>query len=174
MFDTMTMTKVVGALCGTFLVFLLGGWVADTIYSGGEGGHGGEHQQAYLIEVQGAEGAAAVEEGPSFEELFAQADPANGEGKFRPCSACHNVEKGANSVGPYLYGVVGRPVDTAEGFTGYSGNLEKVAEVWTPENLNAFLENPSAYAPGTAMNYGGMRKAEDRADLIAYLDSLDN
>lgn len=172
MFDTMTITKTVGAFCGTFLVFLLGGWAAELVYHSG-GSHDGEHAQAYVIEVAGAESTEEVVEGPTFEEVFASADAAAGEGKFRPCSACHQLEAGANGVGPYLYGVVGRAQASAEGFAGYSGSLN-TAEVWSPENLNAFLENPSAYAPGTSMNYSGMRKIEDRADLIAYLDSLDN
>jgi cytochrome c2 len=114
----------------------------------------------------------AVEEGPKFAELFAAADTANGEKVFRNCAACHSLEKGENKAGPYLYGVVGRKVDTAEGYA-YSGALEKVVDVWTPDALNAFLENPKGYAPGTAMGYAGLRKAQDRADVIAYLDQTD-
>jgi cytochrome c len=73
-------------------------------------------------------------------------------------------------VGPHLNGVVGRAVGAVDGY-GYSGNLVAVAETWTPENLNAFLENPSNYAPGTAMNFRGIRDAQDRANLIAYLET---
>ena len=68
---------------------------------------------------------------------------------------------------------MGRDVSSVDGF-GYSGALVAVADVWSAENLNAFLENPKGYAPGTAMGYNGMRKIEDRANLIAYLDSLDD
>lgn len=70
-----------------------------------------------------------------------------------------------------MNGVVDRAVSSVEGF-GYSGSLIAVAQQWTPENLNAFLENPKGYAPGTAMNYRGLRKIEDRANLIAYLASI--
>lgn len=170
MFDTMTMTKLVGGFCGALLVFLLGGWAAEAIYHSG-GGHG-EAQQAYVIEVEGAEGEEATEEGPSFEELFAMADPAAGEGLWRGCRSCHALEEGVNGTGPHLYGVVGRPVASVPGFS-YSGALVDAADVWTPENLSGFLENPRGYAPGTAMSYSGMRSAEDRANLIAYLDSID-
>ena len=52
MFDTMTMTKAVGGFCGTFLVFLLGGWAAEEIYHSGGGGHGDHHEQAYVIPVE--------------------------------------------------------------------------------------------------------------------------
>jgi cytochrome c len=155
-------------------VFLLGGWAAESIYHGA-GGHEGDHAQGYVIEVvaAGDAGAAPVDAGPPFEEVYLTADAAAGEGEFRPCAACHKLVAGENAVGPYLYGVVGRPVDTATGYA-YSGALEKVVDVWTPEHLNGFLTNPGAYAPGTKMNFKGISKVEDRANLIAYLDSLDN
>ncbi|MDE0968143.1 MAG: cytochrome c family protein [Octadecabacter sp.] len=171
MFDTMTMTKVLGAFCGTLLVFMLGGWAAETIYHAG--GHG-DHEQAYVIPVESAvTGDVVIDTGPPFEDVYALADISAGEGLWRACSACHKLEAGQNGTGPYLYGVVGRDVGTAVDF-GYSGALASVNDVWSPEELNAFLENPKGYAPGTAMSYNGMRKIEDRADLIAYLDSLDD
>ena len=172
MFDTMTMVKVMGSLCGALLIFLLGGWAAESIYHRG-GGHG-EETQAYVIEVpdaEGGEGQEVVDLGPPFEEVFANADAAAGEGEFRPCSACHKLEDGANGVGPHLYGVVGRTVDAVAGYE-YSGALEQVADVWSPENLNAFLTNPSEYAPGTKMNFRGIADVQDRANLIAYLQTI--
>ena len=59
-----------------------------------------------------------------------------------------------------------------DGYGAYSGALSEVAQVWTPDVLNEFLENPSQYAPGTSMAYRGVKKVEDRANLIAYLDSI--
>ena len=170
MFDTMTMTKIVGGFCGAWLVLLLGGWVAEEIYH--SGGHG--DVQAYVIPVEdsGAE-AEPAEEGPAFEELFAAADPAAGQGLWRSCQACHALEPGQNGTGPYLHGVVGREVASAAGFN-YSGALQAAADVWTPEALNGFIENPRGYAPGTSMSYSGMRNAQDRANLIAYLDTVDD
>lgn len=172
MFDTMTLTKIVGGFCGALLIFLLGKWVAETVYHAG-GGHGDHYEQAYVIDT-GEEGGGEQEkaEGPSFAELFVSADAGKGERVFNKCKACHKLEKGANSTGPYLYGVVGRDVGAAEGF-GYSGSLKAVADVWTPENLNAFLENPSGYAPGTNMGFSGLGDIEDRANLIAFLDQTD-
>lgn len=172
MFDTMTLTKATGAICGSLLVFLLAGWAATSLYSTG-GDHGEHHVQGFVIDTGAEEGTeVAVEEGPKFAELFAAADATNGEKVFRNCAACHSLGKGENKAGPYLYGVVGRKVDTAEGYA-YSGALEKVVDVWTPDALNAFLENPKGYAPGTAMGFAGLRKAQDRADVIAYLDQTD-
>ncbi|PVA11161.1 cytochrome c family protein [Pelagivirga sediminicola] len=173
MFDTMTFTKVVGGLCGAFLVFLLGKFVAEEMYAARVGHHGDEVVQGYLIDTGGDDAPAEEEEGPSFEEVYASADPGKGERVFNKCKACHKLEKGENSTGPYLYGVVGREVDTAEGF-GYSGALEEVVDVWTPEHLSGFLENPAGYAPGTAMAFAGLKSVEDRANVIAYLDSVDD
>jgi cytochrome c len=168
MFDTMTMTKVTGALCGTLLVYLLGGWLAEEIYH--SGGHYGE--QAYVIEVAGAEGdAGEVVEEVDFAVVMASASAADGEALWRGCRSCHALESGVHGTGPALYGVVDRPVQFYDDF-GYSGALAEVVDVWTPENLNGFLENPKGYAPGTAMGYNGMRKVEDRANLIAYLATI--
>ncbi|MGR3503247.1 c-type cytochrome [Pseudaestuariivita sp.] len=172
MFDTMTLTKIVGAFCGAFLIFLLGKSLAEDTYHVGAAHYGDEdHAPGYLIEVAEAEVDEEPEETVDFAVLLAEADPADGEGVFRACRACHKLEDGENGTGPHLYAVVGREVGAVDGF-GYSGALSEVAEVWTPENLNGFLENPRGWAPGTSMGYSGLRKPEDRANLIAYLDTI--
>ncbi len=173
MFDTMTLTKVVGGFCGALLIFLLGQWAAEVLYSTA-GGHGEHHEQAYVIDTGDDEGEAEAEEeqGPTFAELFVQADAGKGERVFNKCKACHNVEDGANATGPHLYGVVGREVASVDGF-GYSGSLKPVADAWTPRELSAFLADPSGYAPGTTMGFAGLGDIEDRANVIAYLDQTD-
>jgi len=181
MIDTMTATKVTAAFCGALLIFLLGKWVADELYHvdlAGHGSHGDDHgvEQAYLIEVEGADdhGGDAVEEEPQvpIAELIAVADIAAGEGEWRSCRSCHSSEAGGRGQGPYLYGIVGRAVGAVDGFN-YSGALVAVAETWGPEELSGFLENPKEYAPGTKMNFKGIADPQDRANLIAWLDSLD-
>ncbi|MDC0739150.1 cytochrome c family protein [Cognatishimia sp. SS12] len=169
MFDTMTMTKILGAFCGALLVYLLGAWAAESLYHTG-GGHGeGDHAKAgYVIEVETASADAVVEEGPSLEELLAVADVDKGAKVFSKCKACHKLEDGANATGPHLAGIVGRTVGGADGF-GYSGALVAVADVWSPENLDGFLESPKGFAPGTKMSFAGLKKPADRANLIAYL-----
>jgi cytochrome c len=165
----MTLTKIAGGVLGAWLVLLLGKFGAETIY------HAEIHgDAAYVIEVASAEdtGDETVDDSVDFETILASADPAEGEKVFRKCTSCHKVN-GENAVGPHLDGVVGREVDAVEGFA-YSGALEKVADVWTPENLNGFLEKPASYAPGTIMGFAGLGKVEDRANVIAYLDSLGN
>lgn len=169
--DTMTATKTVGAFCGSLLIFLLGGWAAESLYHISESGHGDEHHQAYTIDTGEDDQVEEVAE-VSFEEVYADADPSAGERVWGKCRACHKLEAGANSTGPYLLGVVGRPVQAAEGFN-YSGALAEVVEVWTPENLNHYLENPRGFAPGNSMSFAGLPKVEDRANLIAYLESIE-
>ena len=171
MLDTMTFTKVLGGFCGALLIFLLGNWAAESLYHVG-GGHG-EEAQAYVIEVAEAETGGGEEQPADFETLMASADASAGEKVFGKCRACHKLEEGANATGPYLYGVVGREIDTANGYENYSGALEQVGEVWTPENLFHFLENPRGAAPGTAMSFAGLPNPEDRVNLIAYLDQTD-
>ena len=171
MLDTMTFTKILGGFCGTLLIFLMGKWAAETIYHVGAGGHGEEVTQAYVIDT-GSEDEGGSEEAPAdFETVFASADAGAGERVFGKCRACHKLD-GSDAVGPHLNGVVGRDVGSAAGF-GYSGALSEAADVWTPENLNAFLENPRGYAPGTTMSFNGLPSVEDRANLIAYLDSTE-
>jgi cytochrome c len=173
MFDTMTITKVGGSLCAALLVFLLGAWLAESVYHVG-GGHGEDHAAGYAIVVDdgSAEGEAEEEvaEVP-FEEVYANASAADGERLWRQCSACHQLEDGANATGPHLYGVVDRPKHAVDGYE-YSEALLGQDGAWTPENLSAFLLNPREYAPGTKMAYRGMAEVEDRANIIAYLASI--
>ncbi|MGB5865585.1 MAG: c-type cytochrome [Sulfitobacter sp.] len=164
--NTMTLTKVSAGVLAAWLVLLLGKWAGEEVY------HAELHgEPSYAIFIEGDEEAEPEPEVP-FEELLASASIEDGAKVFRKCSACHKVEAGENAAGPYLHGVVGRDIDAAVGFT-YSGALEQSADVWTPENLYAFLEKPSSWAPGTTMGFAGLSKSEDRADVIAYLDSLD-
>lgn len=166
--DTLEINKIVGAVVGALLIYLGAQFFAEMIL---EPGHKGE-EYAYSVEIEEEEGGdggeAAAEPEIEVAELIAAGDPSRGESVFRKCSACHKVEPGANGVGPHLYGVVGREIGAVEAYS-YSGALSEQAEVWTPENLFAFLENPSQWAPGTSMGYAGLKKPEDRAAVIAYL-----
>jgi cytochrome c len=165
--DTMTLTKAAAGLFGALLVFLLGKWAAEGLY------HMDSHGQAsYVIEVEQA-GAAEAEEEVSFEELLAAADASKGAKVFKKCSACHKLEDGANSTGPHLYGIVGRAVAAADGFS-YSGAMSSKGGEWTAEELDAFLTKPSAAVSGTSMSFAALKKVKDRVNLIAYLDCLNN
>ncbi len=174
MFDTMTMTKVAGGLLGALLIFLLGNWAADTLYSTEVGGHGDEaHAPGYHIETGGDEGPAedTMVDEVAFADVLASADAAKGEKVFSKCKACHKLEAGANSTGPSLYGVVDRQVGSIGDFS-YSSAVADLGGTWDAETLNSFLESPKAVAPGTKMTFTGLKKVEDRANLIAYLATI--
>ncbi|KAF0175385.1 MAG: cytochrome c [Rhodobacteraceae bacterium] len=173
MFDTMTLTKVTGAVCGSLLVYLFISWAGESLYATAPVAHAGEEvAQAYSIETgeAAAGGETEAAEGPVFADVYAAADVAAGEKVFKKCAACHKVD-GADSTGPHLNGVVGRARGGVAGF-GYSDGMIAVTDPWTPEALEVFLANPKGVVAGTKMAFAGLPKVEDRANLIAYLATL--
>ncbi len=95
-------------------------------------------------------------------------DAANGEKIFGQCRACHVAEAGVNRVGPSLWGLVGRTAGSIEGFK-YSPANKNSGLVWSEEQLFTYLEAPQRTIPGTYMAFAGLKKPQDRADVIAYL-----
>jgi cytochrome c len=87
---------------------------------------------------------------------------------FARCRSCHVLDEGVNRVGPSLYGIFGRPAGSVEGFR-YSEANSNSGVVWSGETMFEYLENPREYIPGTIMAFPGIRDAQDRADLIAYI-----
>lgn len=169
MFDTMTMTKVVGAGCGSLLVLLLGSWAAEALYSTSTPAHGDEPPaQAYAIDTGAT--AAPEEEAVPFADLLAAADASAGESVFNKCRACHKLD-GTDATGPHLDGIVGKAKAASEGYA-YSPALAAMSgDTWTPENLDAFLHDPRGYMPGTKMTFAGLPNPEERANLIAWLET---
>ncbi|MCQ0969842.1 cytochrome c family protein [Paracoccus sp. TK19116] len=176
MFDTMTITKIAGALIGALLFLMLANWAASGVYHvgapGGHGEEGEEHAQAYTIPVPESTGGgeAEAEEEIDFAALMEQADVAAGEKDFGKCKACHKLD-GTDGTGPHLNGVVGRAVASVAGFSYSTAMVDHVADApeWTPEALQEFLANPKGVVSGTKMSFAGLKDPQDRADLIAYL-----
>lgn len=98
----------------------------------------------------------------------ASADAAKGEIVFHKCQACHSVEKGKNKVGPSLYGVVGRPAASVEGFN-YSDALKKSGLTWDEATLTKWLQSPRKLVSGTKMAFPGLHNEDDIKNVIDYL-----
>ncbi|MGB8363104.1 MAG: c-type cytochrome [Rhizomicrobium sp.] len=97
---------------------------------------------------------------------------ANGATVFARCAICHNNTKGAGAkIGPDLFGVVGRKAGTEPGFS-YSAAMKNAGFVWTNARLDAYIKAPQQVVLGNKMPFGGLPSAGQRADLIAYLDTL--
>jgi cytochrome c len=166
----------VGALLGTVFVLMSVSIASEGIFHSPE-----PEKEGYAIVAEGAsEGAAEGEAAAAAETpiatLLASADAAAGETVFKKCTSCHTADKGgANKVGPNLFGVVERPVASHEGF-GYSAGMKDFSQggsvTWTFENLNHFLTAPKKFIAGTAMGFAGIKKEDERANLIAYLRTL--
>jgi cytochrome c len=100
----------------------------------------------------------------------ADGDAARGEARFQDCAPCHKLEAGANNVGPSLHGIFTRKAGEIVDFR-YSPAMKRSGIAWTPETLEKFISDPQAVVSGNRMPYAGMASADDRADLIAYLQS---
>ena len=101
----------------------------------------------------------------------AEGDVVKGEQVFKKCMACHTVTAKTNKVGPHLVGVVGRKVATVEGY-GYSDSMKEFAStgaVWDEATLDTYIENPQALVSKTKMAFAGIKKEDERANLIAFL-----
>ena len=99
---------------------------------------------------------------------FAEGDVAKGEKVFKKCIACHTLEDGKNKVGPSLYGIFGRTAGALEDYK-YSTAMVESGIVWDDENMDGYLKKPRAFLKGTKMAFAGIKKDNQRADLIAFL-----
>lgn len=166
----MEFNKIFAAVLVAGIIAMFGGFIGKLLVHGET-----PEQNAFTIEVVEAAGPAGAVEAKAEPvlALIATADISRGETVARACAACHTFNKGgANGVGPNLWNTVGNPKEHIPGYA-YSGALKASGEGnWTYLALNKYLWKPKAYAPGTKMNYIGLRRPEDRAAVIAYLRTL--
>ena len=101
----------------------------------------------------------------------ASGDAAAGEKVFKKCKACHVVDAEKHKTGPHLVNIIGRVAGSADGYKRYSNAMKLSGIVWNEETLDGYLEKPNNYVRGTRMLFVGLRKEEDRANVIAYLKS---
>ena len=132
-------------------------------------------QNSYVVEgvEDTAKPGVPVKVGPEpIEPLLASADVERGKTAAKKCLQCHVFEKdGPNKIGPHLYGVVGQKIAHVAGFA-YSSAFTALKGEWTFQSLNEFLYKPAGFAKGTKMSFAGITNHQERADVIAYLNSL--
>lgn len=126
---------------------------------------------ASLAQEGGAPAAVAEEELPDFATAIPSAIPAAGEDLAKRCMQCHDWTKGGpNKIGPNLFGVIGRPRATHEGFN-YSSAMQGKGGAWTYDEIFRYLRSPARYIPGNKMAFAGVPHAQDRLNLIAFMRS---
>lgn len=169
--NSFEMNKFLGALLGTLLVLVAMRIASGAIFSPGIPAKPGYDIAVKEEQPQGGAQAAAAAPVP-IETLLASASADKGAQVAKQCQACHNFQEGQGpKVGPDLYNVVDRSIANSPGFN-YSAALKSKGGKWSFDSLNAWLTKPSAFAPGTAMTFAGISNDKQRADLIAYLDTL--
>jgi len=99
---------------------------------------------------------------------YAEGDVARGEKRFEECAPCHALARGAESVGPSLYGLFARKAGEGGDFR-YSPALKRSGITWSEQTLDQFIADPQTLVPGNRMPFAGVTEAAARADLIAYL-----
>jgi cytochrome c len=128
------------------------------------------HHGGYTIEGETEDAPDAVADVP-IATMMQTADAAKGEETFKKCASCHSVTAGgANGIGPNLHGIVGKKIGATAGFA-YSPGAAAKGGNWDFESLNSWLQSPKKFIDGTKMSFAGLSKGEDRANVIAYLNS---
>lgn len=129
------------------------------------------HEAGYKIEGVISSDAGATAE-PAVEEVLAKADVAKGEGIFKKCVACHTITAGgASGIGPNLHAVIDAKIGGHSPGFAYSAALSGHGGNWDWANLYAWLKSPSSFATGTKMTFAGLPNPQDRADVIAYMNT---
>jgi len=165
--DSLKFNKIAAALLSSILLIMMFGKIGNFLVNPNT-----DVSNAYPIEVPETNTAEAKEEKEVIIEpitaLLATANLESGLKIAKKCVACHGFDAGGpNKVGPNLYDIVNK--DQGKADYAYSKVLAALNGKWTYEELNKFLYKPKLYSKGTKMNYAGLSKTKDRANLIAWL-----
>src|SRR5258706_9066493 len=166
------MNKVIGAILATVLfVLAIKMIVIPIVFYSPQPAKPGYIVQGVeeATNKSGAAPAPAEEVVPDFGTVLPKADSAAGQQVAQRCAQCHDWSKGGpDKIGPNLWGVIGRPRGSKAGFA-YSSAMSSAHDPWTFEKLFVYLRSPASLVPGTKMTFAGLRSAQDRINLLAYL-----
>jgi cytochrome c len=169
--NSFEINKILGALLGTCLALLAVHIVSGAIFTPPVAAKPG-YEIAVKEEQPGQGKSTAKPAEVPIETLLATASVEHGAQVAKQCTICHNFQEGQGpKVGPDLYDIVGRKIASVPGFN-YSAGLKAMTGTWTFDELDKWLADPRAMVPGTAMTFAGLPNEKQRADVIAYLDTL--
>lgn len=177
--NSFELNKIAGAILLAGFIAMTSGLISEALYHGTVGEHATkEEKRGYTIagaEDTGSEHAAPKEEEKPVDigPLMAGADAKAGEAVLKKCTSCHTFDKGGkDGVGPNQWGLIGSHFGHKEGYA-YSEALKAMKDKkWGFQELSDFLANPKKYIPGNKMSFAGIKNPQDRANLIAYLNTL--
>jgi cytochrome c len=165
--DSFEINKIVTAILVVFLVVFVIGKISDIVFHVEK-----PNTSAYKVEVSTASSNQDSNAGEIVDiaALLAMGDLDHAKKVWKKCSACHSIKKGGkNKIGPALYSVLGRNVAALDDYK-YSKALVAYGKIWTLEEMNGFLKKPQAYIKGTKMAFAGLKKDEDRASILLFMN----
>jgi len=166
--DSFEINKIIAAVLVTVLLVFGIGKISDLVFHTEK-----PDVQGYKVEIKVGDATtnqASSESQVDISTLLASGNVELGKKIFKKCAACHSVaEDGKNKIGPKLYNVVGRGIGSISGYK-YSKALTSYGKEWSFEELNSFLIKPASWIKGNKMGFAGLKKEEDRASVILYLN----
>jgi cytochrome c len=167
--DSWEWNKIAGAVLGTLIFVLVVKFATDAYFDVEKPAKEAYHVEGVVASTAAGGGAPVEEALPDWGTVLPKADAAGGKAISARCEQCHDISKGGpNKIGPELWGIVGRQRAEEAGFS-YSSAMSSDHNVWTFDKLFRYLKSPQAVVPGTKMNFAGLRSADDRINLIAFL-----